>query len=157
MSGDETVWATKFMNRSAYIFSVRAEGITDRHSFNKAYDQGQPIDPAKMPTYLVVKHKPVPTTDIFAIQNGVMVVSERLAELMSGFDLGPAPTPDNPVPPRAELHPMPPMASTVRPRSPRSRSSRSATTRMAGCRRRVRSISTSKASTFTWLFVARTL
>ncbi|MEM9045919.1 MAG: hypothetical protein AAGC81_14610 [Pseudomonadota bacterium] len=107
MSGEETVWATKFMNRSKYIFSVRAEGITDRNSFHQAYDQAQPIDPSNMPSHLVVKRKPVPATDIFAIENGVMIVSARLAELMSGFDLGPAPTPENPAPPRAELHPMP--------------------------------------------------
>ncbi|MEM8959687.1 MAG: hypothetical protein AAGC86_17960 [Pseudomonadota bacterium] len=107
MSGYETVWATKFMNHPKFIFSVRAEGITDRHSFHQAYDQGRPINPANMPSHLVVKRKPVPATDIFAIQNRVMVVSARLAELVSDFDLGPAPTPDNPAPPRAELHPMP--------------------------------------------------
>ncbi|MEM1278115.1 MAG: hypothetical protein AAGH74_16460 [Pseudomonadota bacterium] len=107
MSGYETVWATKFMNHPKFIFSVRAEGITDRHSFHQAYDQGRPINPANMPSHLVVKRKPVPATDIFAIQNRVMVVSARLAELVSDFDLGPAPTPDNPAPPRAELHLMP--------------------------------------------------
>ncbi|MEM8792993.1 MAG: hypothetical protein AAGE80_15340 [Pseudomonadota bacterium] len=107
MSGDETVWATKFVNHPEYIFSVRADGMPDYQAFHWAYDRAQPIDPANMPTHLVVEKKPIPSTDIFAIQGGVMVVSARLAELMSGFDLGPAPTPDNPAPPRAELHPMP--------------------------------------------------
>jgi hypothetical protein len=49
----------------------------------------------------------VPKDDLFAIQAGIMVVSERLADIFRRFSLGPEPTEHDPRPRRTELHPMP--------------------------------------------------
>lgn len=107
MKDEPRVWATQFMNRPSYLHSVCADGVPDWREFHRAYDQTLPFDRSNVPTRLLVKHYPKPSTDVFSIEGGVMVVSEKLAGIISNFDLGPAPTETDPHPSRAELLPLP--------------------------------------------------
>lgn len=110
MTDDACVWATQLVNRAIYIHSVRAHGMADRRQFHDGYHKMRPLDPGNRPSFLVSEKPPIPRTDLFAIQNKVMVVSERLARLLATFDLGSQPTAEDPAPRCAELHPMPLLA-----------------------------------------------
>ena len=105
--GDTDVWATQFFTHPDYIFPAAAYR-GDKHVFVIDFPtRGDPLDPEKLPTHIRLTSRKTPRQDIIAIEGMAMVVSAKLAELLSGFDLGPAPTPEEPAPRRVELHPVP--------------------------------------------------
>ena len=88
---------------------IRYETSTpDKSAFVRNWQSGEPLDPENIPRWLVLKERwPAPKGDLFAIANGVTVISERLADILRQFNLGPEPTPEEPRPRQTELHPMP--------------------------------------------------
>ena len=105
----DQVWFTQWPSHAENIFSVSySEGSADYDQFVRDWQAGLPLNPDNIPGWLVLrKGRPAPKCDLFAIQAGIMVISERLADIFRQFNLGPEPTPEEPRPRRTELHPMP--------------------------------------------------
>lgn len=103
------IWCTQWPSNSKNIFSVFYDDSTpDAVAFGRTWKAGDPLYADNIPSWLMLeKGRPAPKGDLFSIANGVMVVSERLADIFRQFDLGPAPTEEEPRPRRTELHTMP--------------------------------------------------
>ena len=96
-------------SNSVNIFGIHYDTSTpDQSAFLRTWQAGELLDPKNIPARLVLAEgRPAPKGDLFALTHMVMAISERFADLLRQFNLGPAPTADNPRPRRTELHPMP--------------------------------------------------
>ena len=105
----DQVWFTQWPSHAENIFPIFYDGSTpDQSAFVRTWQAGDPLDPENIPNWLVLEEGwRQPRQDLIAIANGVMIISERLADLLRQFNLGPEPTDENQRPRRTELHPMP--------------------------------------------------
>ena len=110
MGVERFVWATQFITDPKYVFGLLPENQEGPDPFDlaDAYRENLPLPVDRIPRfYSVEKGRRSPKIDLFTGMNFTLFVSARMADLWEEFDLGPAPTADDPAPRRTELHRMP--------------------------------------------------